>query len=517
MNPFGKLDDGTYLEQLDDRSFKFRLFIFNEDGKFMKLRKSAIEELVIEDDIFDMCHKGHLIFKNPHEILERSTKTHIEQVPTEVEPYRFRSDARDFILFELFPALDAMKPDRMNVEDFDNEFYSLKFTFCITEVEDLPSNSAAEKTKKLYFHDKRVQELLERDLYWNTGLASIRQRLVAHKKPLSKLTDAERGIYTGAGIRDILQQVFGEEVSISPDWDDGGRSIFYTSPAGSKAYDDLLELASLHVSSDDTDNQPCLLRLERHTNQWSLSPLSYYFDRSFDNASSTPGEYQNERFFISNEVDIDGSASNPPKSPTAKGNAVGNVTFPDLSMITGYVYNEMPGEDNQKYIVSTPIHTYHEVNKTFNFFHDKQSIENMFEFFETKMSSRMMGGTTGPYTDFFITKRKKENKNVHLKNSYYKDTLGPLIPSRNDVLKKALFNGASVEFQVRGSTNRRAARFISIDRRNPYQENDQDSKVLGQYFITGVKHIINQSGYFNTITGVKPYFYNKVDYNHEIE
>ena len=515
-SPFGNLDTGMDLELLDDRSFKFRLVIFNEDGKIMKLRKGSIQELVIEDSLFDMCHTGHIIYSNPHDSLERNTYTDLGEERVDVDTFRYRGDARDFIAFEMMPTIDStLKQQATDI--FDSEFYTLRFTFVITHIEDLPSTSAVEKRKKLTFHDKRLQRLIETDLYWNTGEAAIRQKLVAHKKPLAKLSDRDRSVYTGAGIRDILEQCFDKECAFSESWDNGGRQVFYTSPAGAKAYDDLIEMNSMHVSSDDTSNQPCLLRLERYTDEWSLLPYSHYFDLAYDNATSTPGPYQIERMLVSNEVDHSSSQSNPPKVPKkTASNVINNVAFPGMSEIAGYQYSEMPGANNQRYIVSTPVHTYHQRNKTFNFMYKQQAIENMFNFFRDNISSKMLGGSSGPYTDFFINNSKRENRNVNLKNTTHTDHIGVLIQSRNDVLKKSLLYGPAIQFDIKGSTNRRAARFVSIDRDDKYGENDHDSKLLGQYFITNVKHIITQDGYSNKITGVKPYFYSEMDYNHDI-
>jgi len=512
---FGKLEDGIGLELLDDRSFGFKLILFNEDGRFMKLKKSAIQELVIEDDLFDMCHTGHLIYKNPHDVLERADKTQLGEEEIDVSPYRFRGDARDFIRFELNPNLDSnLFAGTSNA--IDSEFYTLRFTFCIYQVDDMPAESTVQKTKKLLFHDMRIQTLLENDLYWTSGRASIRQKLIAHKKPLSKLSDDDRAIYTGAGIKDMLEQGLGSGVKFSRNWDTGSRKVFYSSPAGSKAYDDILNMTNMHVSSDESENQPCILRLERYTNEWSLQPYSSYFNKSYTKATKTPGVYQNERFYISNEIDQTDTASNPPKSPTSSGSVINNVSFPELSLVSGYVYSEMPGADNQKHIVSSPTHTYHSKNKTFNFLYQEQSIGSMFNFFENNITGNMMGGQSGPYTDFFINNTKSENRNVNLKQSNYNDRIGPLIESRNSVLRHALFNGPVIQFTVKGSTNRRAARFISLDRNDKYTENDFDSKLLGQYLVTNVKHTITQDGYFNNITGVKPYYYNKVNFNTDI-
>lgn len=507
---------GPSLELLDDRSFGFKIILFNEDGKYLSLRQSSITELVIEDNIFDMCHTGHLIFKDPHNVAERATGQQQGEDVTPINTFRFRGDARDYMIFEMYPTVDTNLEDQSNYK-MENDFYTLRFIFCIHQIDDVPAENAIEKHKKIQFYDNRLQDLLETDLYWHSGMAAIRQKLVAHKKPLSQLNDDDRAIYTGAGVKDMLQQVF-PEAKFSKSWDNGGRQVFYTSPAGSKAYDDVINLSKMHVSSDDTSNQPCILRLERFTNEWSLLPYSHYFDRSYINARNLPGAYQNERFYISNETDpLIPPGTNPAKTSKQTGSLINNVHFPDLSLISGYIYSEMPGSDNQKHIVSTPIHTYHSKNKTFNFLYKEQSIETMYDFFKETVSDKMLGGKSGPYTDFFINNTKRENRNVNLKSSNYNDRIGPLIESRNDVMKKALFNGPAIQFNVKGSTNRRAARYISIDRQDPYVDNDYDSKLLGQYLVTNVKHIITETGYNNEITGVKPYFYNPIDFNHDIK
>jgi hypothetical protein len=507
-------DDGFELELLDDRSFKFRLGLLNEDGKILRLRKAAIVNLVIEDNILDLCHHGHLTFRNPHDSLERQTAIHVGDESHPVETFRFRGDSRDILIFEMHPVLDGQLDQ---VSEFDSEYYSLKFTFTVYKIEDVPSSNPVKKAKKIYFRDRRVTQLMEKDIYWSSGPAAIRQNESRFVRPLSQLTDDQRAITTGGGIKDILEMSL-DTPKFSKDWDPGSRRLFYTSPGGSKAVDDLYYMYNNHVSSSDTNLQPSILRNERYTNEWSLNPLGYYFDRACDPSDNTPGEYQNEVFYISNEVDDSGSESNKSKVPTAPSKTVvSNITMPDLSMITSYVYSEMPGEDNQTYIVSTPIHTYHTYNKQFNFQHRDQAIDQMFNYFKDNITNKLVGGTTGPFTDFFINNTKEENKNVRLLTSQYNDNVGPLISSRNSVMTRALYGGSAISFKMKGATNRRTGRFIAIDRNNPYEENDFDNKILGQYFVTKITHQISQAGYFNTILGSKPYYYNEVKFNHNIK
>jgi len=476
------------------------------------LRKNSLEEFVIEDNILDFYHHGHLVFKNSYDSVERQTERWEGDNKVDIETFRFRGDARDYIRFELHPNLDS---DLASAEVMESEFYSMSFDFVITQIEDLSTQSPSGKSKKLTFHDKRCQRLMERDIYWHSGQAAIRQGETAYNRPLSQMSNEERTIRTGVGIKDIIQTALPGS-SFSPDWDSGSRPVFYTSPGNSKAIDDLKSMFDKHVSSDDTDNQPSILRLERYTNTWSLNPLSYYFNKAYNKTTNTAGMYQNEIFYISAEVDSNGSEGQPSKSPENTPNPMRNVSLPGMSEITNYVFSEMPGSDQQTYIVSSPITTYDAKSREFKFYHDKTSINSMYNYFKSTVTDAVMGGVSGPHTEFFINNTKSANKNVQLLHSTDGDDHGVLIKSRNRVMRQALYGGPAILFDVKGSSNRRAGRFISVDRRNPYTSNDFDSKLLGQYFVTKVVHRITGGGYVNTIMGAKPYYYNPVDFNNNI-
>ena len=46
------------IETFGDRKFKFSIFLLNQDGNYLRLRKGAIHELVVEDDIMNWFHRG---------------------------------------------------------------------------------------------------------------------------------------------------------------------------------------------------------------------------------------------------------------------------------------------------------------------------------------------------------------------------------------------------------------------------------------------------------------------------
>ena len=511
--PFDNVSPNKFVELIDGRAFTFRIEIFNEDGKMLQIKKAGVDLLEIEDNILNPFLTGVLILKNPFDMLERQTEQNVGEEQVTLNTFRFRGDARDYVNVFIAPAIGT---DLDDVEHVSSDFYTLKQTFVIHKIEDVPSGNATTKTKKLYLHDLKYQKLIEKDLYWSSSAAAIRQGVGAITKPISQLTNEQRSIQTGVALKDMIQQSIPGQ-KFEKNWDVGAREIFYTSPAGSKAIDDIMYMSSEHVSSDDTENQPCIFRHERFSKSWSLMPLKKYFTGGYDSAAGQPGPLQNETFYISNEVDETGDQKPEPKSPTGNTGLTNNVHFPDLGLIKGYVFSEMPGLDQQNILISTPVLAYEPYTKEFQFYHKQQAIENMFNFFKSNVTDTLKGGSTGPYTDFFINKTKLENRNVNLVYTTHTDRLGTLLNSRNTVLKKALLGGPALMFSIIGMPNRRAGRFISVDRQNPYIENDYDSKLLGQYFVTQVTHRFSNSGYVNNILGVKPYFYNKVDFNNDIK
>ena len=513
--PFSAPDSNEELEVdlFDDGAYTLKLYMYNEDGRIVKLRKGAIEQLDIFDDLLKPFHSGELTYVNTNDAIERSTYHMKGDAKQEHNAWRFRGDCRDFIKFEMHPVLDD---DITMASVVDGATFSLVFDFVIYKIEDVPSESTAEKQKKLYFRDVRMQRMLERDLFWNSGDAAIRQQEVTHDRPLSQLTNGERSISTGLGIKDIIQQTLKDQTFLS-NWDIGGNKKYYTSPTGYKAYDDMQVMLGNHVSSDETENQPCILRFERYTHKWSLLPLSYYFDNAVSKATKEPGKLQLETLYLPNEVVMDDEPGAEGKIPLdSNKKPTSNMHLSEMSSILSYVYSPMSGDVNQKLLISTPIHAYNAMNRQFMFYYEKQSIESMYEFFKTKVTDNLLGSTTGPYTDFFINNTKRSNHNTNTMYSTSTDEITPLIESRNRVVEQALYNGSLINFVVKGSTHRRAGRFISIDRNNSYSDNDFDSKLLGQYLTTRVVHTITQDGYTNNIIAAKPYYYSRIDFNNDI-
>jgi len=182
------------VDLFDDGAYTLKLYMYNEDGKIVKLRKGAIEQLDIVDDLLKPFHSGELTYTNTSDAIERSSYHMVGDNKQNHNTWRFRGDCRDFIRFEMHPVLDD---DITMVSVVDGAAFSLIFDFVIYKIEDIPSESTTEKQKKVFFRDIRMQRMLERDLFWNSGEAAIRQQEVTHSRPLSQLTNDERYINRG--------------------------------------------------------------------------------------------------------------------------------------------------------------------------------------------------------------------------------------------------------------------------------------------------------------------------------
>ena len=105
------------------------------------------------------------------------------------------------------------------------------------------------KYKKLYFHDISYQVMHEKNIYFTTS------DLIQNDQ-ITLLNNQDRSVQTGIAIKELIKKIFPEEenykVKFSEFWDQGGSSIFYSSPAQSKAIEVMkAQYKQLHLSSGE--------------------------------------------------------------------------------------------------------------------------------------------------------------------------------------------------------------------------------------------------------------------------
>lgn len=513
------LDTGNNkkIEQFDDRRFRFGVYLLNPDARAVKIRKGFIEELVIEDDLLEWFHKGHLVFKNPDDVIERVSSQLSSETPgsdrTDVSSYRFRGDARDLLFIQMEPHL-ADDDNNAPEGDVDSMVHSMRFLFSIYAIEDIdPTGNKKDKLQKLYFHDYRLQMLREKNLFYSTGknLALAGGETISKQTHVNHRNDRDRSKLTGEIIQDILAGgLLSDDTKglFSTHWEFGDGKMFYTSPSEYKAIDDLNYVLDKHISGLDADHQPCILKLQRYTERWELLPISKYFDRALkDNG---PGPYQSEYFTLS--FDSESTPNEiPPPSKTFGGDLNSpmiNYHFPDISIIDNYVFNEINGVDCQEILNSVAVYRYDEGKKTFSIDIADGNLQTVYDKFQSLFINSTFGGEQGHgHTSWLIDSTRVENLNMSVATSWTPNKQQSLSVGRNKKLLAAFLLGNSIQFTSRGNTARRSGVWIAIDRSNNYIDSDYESKVLGQYFVTRVTHRITASGYENNIMGVKPFLY----------
>lgn len=509
------IGEQSNVEAFDDRKFIFSVFLFNQDNQIVRIRRGAIDELVINDDILDWFHSGHLTFMNPDDVLERA-----EVIPDETAgmsqssdtiPYRFRGDGRDFLYIIMEPQLVDDVVYQMPQLKLNNAVHTMRFVFTVYATEDINDERGKKfKKQKLYFHDYRQQQLRERTLYYSTAKNN-------QNNSNTQTGNTDRGKLTGEIIQDILGAgLVGADVEqkFSRHWDFGSTKMFYTSPCEHKALDDLNYVLDRHISSPETGQGPSILKLERMTERWELLPLSEYFARAVSD-NSDPGVYQSEAYKLAFEDTPVTQQTIPPKSksfPDFLGHsALINYHIQDVSIIDDYVFSEMNGVDCREIINSAIVHRYDEKTKTFNIDVTDGNQSNVYDYFQSNYVSKLKGeGFGGGGVMSWLTNpMSQDNLNIDVVKGWSSNSGDNLSAGRNKKLLGAFLLGNSIQFQVKGHPSRRAGVWITVDRAHDYLDSFYDSKVLGQYFVTRIEHRITPQGYSNNVIGLKPYLFDE--------
>lgn len=505
-------DESTPLitnEYLDDRVFKFQVFMWNSDNRMAKISRGSIKELVINDNVYEWYHSGYMVISNPKNVLERASKKYIGAEEIDVDPYRFRSDGRDYIYIEMdVPVYD----DVNSAESLNNEVYTMKMMMSVYDTQDITGATPDDKQKKIYFWDYRQQLFDERNMWWSTAHAVKRQGEMDTYHSLHMTKDSSRTVYTGDAIKDLITQCL-ETEKTTPEFEDnfskGGEKLFYTSPTASRATDDLKYLVEHHVH-DSKSAEPCILRLNRYTDKWSLMPISEIFHKA-TGKDETSGELQLDRFFLADEslpTEVSTNQLRTPKDPHAMNNM-----FTEANMINDFEFTETSAKESSDFINTTLVHMYDNKNKQFTVNMEQSDIEAVREYMKTNLFDKMISGAGGAHPAVVLNRTKIDNRNVKSQFTMTATQVRNSLEGRNKTMMAGILAGNTIMFNVKGSTSRQSGKFISIDRDSGFTDNDFDDKILGQYFVTSVIHNIGPQGYNNQVIGVKPYLYKDQKFN----
>lgn len=503
-----EFDDNIHTEFFNGKGYKFNAVLFNGDGQVLRLRLGAIDELFLEDDLLHWVHKGHITINNPHNALERTDRIYTDAGTHETINFHFRSDGRDFLYLFIEPLVDSNE-----LTDINSDIYTIKLIFSIYKIDEIQDGDPGNKRKRLYFHDYRYQHLLEKNARWST--TSIIKAKNEDAIP-SQLSNKERSVKCGEAIKELLKfslESDFNDITFSPNWNNGSNSIFYSSPNEYKVVDDLEYILKDIAGIGETGEYPCILRLERTlSHEWSLMSLCDYFNLATNGKKGGP--FQSERFHLSYMPDESTPIPNRPKAPVDRTTS-NNIHIPGVSEINDFEFSQQPAWMNQEKITSTAVNIYDHSKK--EFIVQQYNIEDIETDFQEKIAEKMFSsGDSKPTSNMFINSMKRDNVNMQSVNGYGVDVDTSKAYGIGTVAFNNVFTNNAIKFSCIGNTNRQSGRFIGIDRSNSYDENTFDSKLLGQYFTVSVTHIFSSNKYINEIIGVKPYSSNKINYNEQL-
>lgn len=523
-------DSNRFETKLNNQRFYFDVYFqdcssLNEsnvkapEGRLVgavRINPDAVHQLVIEDDLLSWFHKGYMIFQNNFEVLE-GVQTDGTKLPI------IRRDARDLLIIKIKPVLDDPNPsavgqgsqsvgNSLNAQ-LKDEDWSLEFEFVIYDSEDIPHTDPSIKFKKVYFWDLRYQLMSELHIDFSTATMPSNQ-------------DPNGKALTGSAIAEVITKA-NESYGlgkISQLWDKGKDKVFFTAPARYTALDSLNYLLGLHVSEKDSDL--CMFTTHRYTKEFQLIPFAKIFEMS--TSGNQPGQYQFEHFFLERFAGLNtdssfgtglhgiGETLAVPRAPLSEGNSNTSIDVKmfQYSTITNYRFVDMAGVDGSKALTSRPVFSYNFNTGTFHCEYKDHEINNVKKIFKDRYVGHLYGKDKSPLLTLNQSRTKFKNIEPVYSTAPTKDAR--LNAGLNKTLSAAIYMNECITFDVLGATNRKAGRFIGIDKAEYLEDNAFENKFFGQWFITNVKHVFAKGKYANQMLGVKIHSYQDLKINEAI-
>lgn len=498
----------TYI--IDSEKYIFKATLFNPDGDLVTLTKSNILELNLFDNIFEPWLNGTIILDNTEDALERFVSTPLDTEFTDKESqkgYTVRGDGRDLLKIEILP-IDGNKQDYNNSDDAYNKIFAIKYIFSLEDEESLTYNE--KNAKKYTIVDYDLEILKEQK-----GFFSSADVIEEYSGVLTQLSNKQREVPTGKCLKEIIRRSLSDKLAIAgridpetgeeitPFFEDGLSKIFYSSPADSTSYADLMYILKRHVSNN-TKNDFSFLKKENFTGEYVLQGAFDIFKAAYDPQTGKTGARFLENFTVTGTSrDSDSVIEKEQKKPA---NA---LEFGEKSEILEYKFLNTASRIRREKIKTHITHSYDFNKKEFNVNMEDGNIENVKDIFADNYVSVMKGRDKSPYPSFIINGVQRNNLAYENVFSEYGDN--PDIRKSyglNSLLKNALVTNMGVEITVKGQLQRKSGRFFSIDRAGDYIDNPYDNKLLGIYFIIDVQHLfVDDTKYLNKLIAVKTYHF----------
>lgn len=451
---------------------------------------------------------------------------------------QFRADGFDMLRFRASPSkqkkpkgVDPATGNELNFKD-DDPKWCMSYLFSIHDIEDVTENipeingmsSTYMKCLKVYFRDIRYQVLKTTNIEYSTTIPSK----VAFPNMNSGLYN-EGVKFTGDAIQDVInkvidnQEIFDSSNSAAGEmfptptedssvtWDKGGCEIFYTSPAGYSAYDDLTYIYSHHIGSTPLPNSVvhdmCILHTTRSSTfkniePLCLTPLSDFFGKSTQGEDA--GELQLEHFFVTTQTT--NNAFNTLNAPISRSDDR-DLKTAKYGQIINYSFVDMSPDINSTMFTTTPVYSVDIKNRTFNVEFENNEVETARKLLtEAYITKLYTSEKNRPNEKLFLPTIHQSKKTMNIFPAFSLNGDNKQARQRNGIhqlLYTGLFQNACICFSTLGLTLRNPGTFIAIDRVNGNADNDYANKLYGQWFVVKIDHIFESGTYINNIYAVK--------------
>ena len=456
---------------------------------------------------------------------------------------QFRADGFDMLRLRISPTKKKQTKTGTPKNGLELDFkdndpkWCLSYLFSIYDIEDVTENipeinansSTYMKCLKVFFRDIRYQVLNTTNIEYST---TVNTDVAA--------TNTNSGLYnegvkfTGDAMQDVIKAVIDntdifDTTSSGPNelfpsplqdpnvtWDKGGSEIFYTSPAGYSAYDDLDYIYSHHIGSKPLPNSSvhdlCILHTER-CKKWGgiepicLTPLSDFFEKSTE--GDKPGELQLEHFFVTAMTTERATLTyNAPMSEAGDR----DLKTAKYGQIINYSFVDMSPEINSSKFCTTPVYSVDIKNRTFNVeFQDNDVATARKLLTEAYISKLYTASKNEPNEKLFLPTIHQSKKTWNVFPTFSLNGDNKIARQRNGIqqlLYTGLFLNACVCFSTLGLTLRNPGTFIAIDRMSGSLDNDYANKLYGQWLVVKVDHIFESGTYINNIYAIKMHRHN---------
>lgn len=518
-------EEKKYNTIFNKQTHSVKITLYNGYDKPAEINFFMVDQLIIEESLYEWYTTAVLILNNDFESVERGIPEQSEGQASVAPLYTFRNDGRNKINIKI-SLLEQVDPSSEEYTEVEPKKWEINYNYIIYDIEDLPVTDVSKKKKKLYLREEVYQRFSERNIQWSTYYPAAKELKI--NKPLQDISfsvgkSIKHLIETACGENDYnnvsekLKIGFDKEGSISKPnlkvalfddeaWDDGDEEnkISYTSAASSNVVDDLHYLMKHYLSTGDTENpkKPCLfglLRINRYTKKWELFSIKDLFKKSTEGDKG--GEKYIERFILQGPFQTSKDLLEAvQKTPLAESQGLHSTIF-------SYRFVSMSPDDDMNLHNKMSV-LYDNKKGTWNILSEDNSIETVQKIIKDDIlpslfsskgvllninEDKLNGLITYPE---HIVVQSKSSKNLW----------------QNIMLHQSLFLNHAIEFTSLGSTARTPGMFIGIDRnenKSP-DKNSFEDKIIGQWLLVKTKHVFYENTYLTSCVGVKVNSFNEI-------